>query len=74
MENPQVANNRLNNYYNIFNKIKEASSGRNFVFSPASLFLALGMVAEGLSPAAKAEISQIMGFGETQVIDNTRLY
>lgn len=71
MEN-QVADKRLQNYNNLFNKMREASPNENFVFSPASIFLALGLITEGLSPDAKSQISEIMGYGSPMVIENKR--
>ena len=53
--------------------MKKEEGKKNFIFSPASLELALALLAEGLEDDVKRKVSAKLGFDFDQVYSQERL-
>lgn len=59
---------RYINHENLFNLIKSKSGNDNFIFSPLSIYIALGMLAEGLEDEARNQLVSVFGYHPKAII------
>ena len=68
-----LAKQRKNSYNQILQLVKGMQGKKNFIFSPASLELALALLAEGLEDDVKKKVSAKLGFDFEQVYSPQRM-